>query len=414
MRKPAPSLAETGKRFKIALSQAGLSQQGAAKEFHVTQRTIQNWLNGKTRVPASALHLARILSKWAIPLPQWQGWCFHSGKLWTPEGRAIGPHDGSWWSLLVRQARGFMTLVEERRRLETELSKARKAGYLQPDYLGIAAPSMDAQRHAGSGEAAGLVPVSTTQKRLPNSIESDINIASGLYQADIQPGYNAKYHNDYVLISCPTRFAYPSRSTAKPVPVHRPSASASTPLCALPWTTTCAVDNHCTNHQVQTGNPMPGNPASQSPVQALQRPDKQSNRPDTPQTAKLSSTWPCSVVKQPPTENDCANKFVPPSNPETAALHRPWDTGSAPASQPSNLLDRASLLASPVTYEHAEEIVDSCLTLLPIAQAVAQNPECAHWGIEDFLLYICSVAVKVYDAKGASAPDLYQATGVLQ
>ena len=37
----------------------------------------------------------------------------HSGKLWTPEGHGFEPVDGAWWSLLVRQARGFRAIYAE-------------------------------------------------------------------------------------------------------------------------------------------------------------------------------------------------------------------------------------------------------------------------------------------------------------
>ena len=42
----------------------------------------------------------------------------HSGKLWTPEGFGFDPSDGAWWSLLVRQARGFRAEYERANALE--------------------------------------------------------------------------------------------------------------------------------------------------------------------------------------------------------------------------------------------------------------------------------------------------------
>lgn len=38
----------------------------------------------------------------------------HSGRLWSPEGFGFEPHEGAWWSLLVRQARSFHTLYAEK------------------------------------------------------------------------------------------------------------------------------------------------------------------------------------------------------------------------------------------------------------------------------------------------------------
>jgi hypothetical protein len=42
-----------------------------------------------------------------LPGDSWAGWCFHGGKLWTPEGRSFVGTDASWWSLLVRRAAMF-------------------------------------------------------------------------------------------------------------------------------------------------------------------------------------------------------------------------------------------------------------------------------------------------------------------
>ncbi|WCM91128.1 phage protein [Acidovorax sp. NCPPB 2350] len=39
-----------------------------------------------------------------LPGDSWAGWCFHGGKLWTPEGRSFVGTDDSWRSLLVRRA----------------------------------------------------------------------------------------------------------------------------------------------------------------------------------------------------------------------------------------------------------------------------------------------------------------------
>ncbi|WP_373992313.1 DUF3653 domain-containing protein [Comamonas thiooxydans] len=35
----------------------------------------------------------------------WQGWCFTSGKLISPEGRSFEGKDSSWWRLLLLRAR---------------------------------------------------------------------------------------------------------------------------------------------------------------------------------------------------------------------------------------------------------------------------------------------------------------------
>ncbi len=48
-----------------------------------------------------------------LPGKSWEGWHFSRGMLVTPEGRTLTGKDGSWWSLLVRQAQGFGQLYRE-------------------------------------------------------------------------------------------------------------------------------------------------------------------------------------------------------------------------------------------------------------------------------------------------------------
>lgn len=85
----------------------GLDLPGCAQLLHVTERTLHNWQSGKHDIPYSAYRLLRLLNRMELPGPSWAGWCFHGGKLWTPEGRSFVGTDGSWWSLLVRRAAMF-------------------------------------------------------------------------------------------------------------------------------------------------------------------------------------------------------------------------------------------------------------------------------------------------------------------
>lgn len=81
-----------------------------AHSLQVTERTVYAWFSGKTAVPYAAYRLLRILNR--FELPGWDGWHMHSGKLWSPEGFGFEPQDGTWWSLLVRQARAFRALQQ--------------------------------------------------------------------------------------------------------------------------------------------------------------------------------------------------------------------------------------------------------------------------------------------------------------
>lgn len=100
-------------RFRAMLADLGLSYPEAAKMLHVSLRTLHNWLSGRHAVPYAAYKLLRLLRYMELPGEAWAGWHFSRGQLVTPEGRTISGKDGSWWSLLVRQAHGFGDLYRE-------------------------------------------------------------------------------------------------------------------------------------------------------------------------------------------------------------------------------------------------------------------------------------------------------------
>nr|WP_240964858.1 VC1465 family Xer recombination activation factor [Acidovorax sp. SRB_24] len=120
----------------------GLDLPGCAQLLHVTERTLHNWQSGKHDIPFAAYKLLRLLNRMDLPGPSWAGWCFHGGKLWSPEGRSFVGTDSSWWSLLVRRADCFgsmfkrsgqfeqalMALVAERRDTDAMRSVAPAAG----------------------------------------------------------------------------------------------------------------------------------------------------------------------------------------------------------------------------------------------------------------------------------------------
>lgn len=104
---------EHAKRFRALLADQHLKHPDAAKLLHVSLRTLQNWLSGRHPVPYAVIRLLRLLRYMELPGEAWRGWSFSRGVLVTPEGRTISGKDGSWWSLLVRQARGFSSLYVE-------------------------------------------------------------------------------------------------------------------------------------------------------------------------------------------------------------------------------------------------------------------------------------------------------------
>ncbi len=115
-------------RFRVLCADAGLSIDAVAQTLHVTPRTVRYWFSGKTAVPYAAYKLVRVLRWFELPGKGFEGWCMHSGRLWTPEGHPIAPEDGGWWSLLVRQARCFRTLYQRSRDFERALMMLTASG----------------------------------------------------------------------------------------------------------------------------------------------------------------------------------------------------------------------------------------------------------------------------------------------
>jgi DNA-binding XRE family transcriptional regulator len=183
-------------RFRAMYRNLGWDRATCAKNLHVTQRTLHNWESGKNDIPYAAYRLLRLLNRMELPGPSWDGWCFVGGVLYTPEGRPITGKDGSWWSLLVRQAAMFLELA--------------------------GAADRDSRRRHGlqDAPASGLVSVSTT---CTNFGEEKQHIDSIMQPSWHQPSDS------------------PPNSTPKPASVASGLASVSTPLYASPSTPTCAI-----------------------------------------------------------------------------------------------------------------------------------------------------------------------------
>lgn len=123
-----------------------------AKLLHVTPRTLHNWISGRYDIPYAAFKLLRVLLRYELPHPKWEGWHFHGGKLYTPEGYSIAAHESSWWSLLLRRAEMFSTVY-------AQLNQARGAGRpAAQDRPGCverpAGPGLLAGSHGVAGRAA--------------------------------------------------------------------------------------------------------------------------------------------------------------------------------------------------------------------------------------------------------------------
>lgn len=82
----------------------GWSRADCAEFLHLTERCLRNWEAGRRPVPFAAYKLLRLHLGYELPGSAWRGWSVSRGKLCTPEGHELSPHDAAWWSLLVRRA----------------------------------------------------------------------------------------------------------------------------------------------------------------------------------------------------------------------------------------------------------------------------------------------------------------------
>ena len=205
--------AQLGSRLQYARKRLGWSIEDAGKYFQVTDRTWHNWESGAHRIPFAVYKLLRVLARLELPGKAWAGWRLEGDVLITPEGRQITPKDGTWWSLLVRRAAGFDACYNEAATLRKLLTQIKSTVPDTPSASGEAAAL------AGS-DAVGLVPYKTTPELTTPSSS----------------------HNDIIMTSSwPILYDFPTPST--PLHAQKPitSASASTPLSALPWMPTCEV-----------------------------------------------------------------------------------------------------------------------------------------------------------------------------
>jgi len=144
-------------RFRAMYRNLGLDLEGCAKLLHVTERTLHNWQSGKHDIPYAAYRLLRLLNRMELPGASWSGWCFHGGKLWSPEGRSFEGTDSSWWSLLVRRAACFDTMFKRSGQFEQALMalSAERRTTEGPDAARGDAGARGATR-AAAGEASSL------------------------------------------------------------------------------------------------------------------------------------------------------------------------------------------------------------------------------------------------------------------
>jgi len=97
-----------------------LSTTEAAKLLRVSERTLHNWEKGRVRIPYAAFKLMRILRGFELPGHHWKGYRLIGDTLWSPEGLAFKAADHYWWSLTVRMAHEFRSIMAQRRQPPAE------------------------------------------------------------------------------------------------------------------------------------------------------------------------------------------------------------------------------------------------------------------------------------------------------
>jgi hypothetical protein len=130
------------------------------------------------------MRLLRMMARFELPAP-FDGWCLHSGKLWTPEGHGIEPRDGVWWSLLVRQARCFRTLYQRQAGFDVAL---RAASATEGTRSAGGAGAVAARASGAPHEAVGGLGSSSAMRKSIR-VESPLVITGstlGLPQSEIQ------------------------------------------------------------------------------------------------------------------------------------------------------------------------------------------------------------------------------------
>lgn len=240
---------EQGRQFKALYASLGFNASEVAQLLHVSTRSVHNWVSGSVPVPFMAVKLLRLMLRYELPGKAFEGWTLSAGKLYTPEGFELAPHEMSWWSLLVRQARSFRAL------------------YLARSGDAAAGAAATAAQRLGGG-ASGLVP--SINKGEVGASESGLSqVNQGLTRGDITA---PQWHQpDHKLTSCPTLCDSLPSLTQKPE--HGPSASALASMLSsrLPLTR-ISVGNLLSLNPSPASPPRPSHPSPRPPQSAHQHP----------------------------------------------------------------------------------------------------------------------------------------------
>lgn len=107
---------DRARRFRQDRSQLQLTHQSCSKLLQVSVRTIQNWEAGRTRIPHASFKLLRMFASGRyLASNAWTNFHVRGDVLHTPEGHTFPAADLAWWSLAIRQAEAFRSIMRKQR-----------------------------------------------------------------------------------------------------------------------------------------------------------------------------------------------------------------------------------------------------------------------------------------------------------
>ncbi|OIQ98565.1 phage protein [mine drainage metagenome] len=108
--------------FYLMRHRAFLNIQQTSELLDVTQKTVQNWEKGRTRIPYTAYRVLKIKVGYVFDDNYFDEWFVRGDTLWSPEGRGFKPHELRYISNYFWMARRW--LAERKAAKDLERLKA--------------------------------------------------------------------------------------------------------------------------------------------------------------------------------------------------------------------------------------------------------------------------------------------------
>lgn len=158
-RKVPPSPYIDPDAFRLARGRAVLSRSDAGAFLGVTERTIRNWEEGRSKIPYAAFKLLRCYSGFELPHPSWEGFSFHKDTLWSPDRRAYRANDLGQLGVILAKARYWSEDYERRRPTLSPLPSSSNVVQFPGGRASIAPPAVDSggEKRSEAGWLPGMV-----------------------------------------------------------------------------------------------------------------------------------------------------------------------------------------------------------------------------------------------------------------